>query len=99
MWCVRHNLLAVEDAGFDELANLMMADTELCGGIAQRQPLATLLGRAVAVRGQADPVPVQGEGRSRAKPRGLRFGRPPKLAPTNSVKRFSGLLMASRRWM
>ena len=30
MWCVRHNLLAVEDAGFDELANLMMADTELC---------------------------------------------------------------------
>jgi len=25
MWCVRHNLLAVEDAGFDELANLMMA--------------------------------------------------------------------------
>ena len=49
MWCVRHNLLAVEDAGFDELANLMMADTELCGGIAQRQPLAILLGRAVAV--------------------------------------------------
>src|ERR1700720_4152689 len=36
MWCVRHNLLAVEDAGFDELANLMMADTELCGGVAQR---------------------------------------------------------------
>src|SRR6266699_2619350 len=49
MWCVRHNLLAVEDASLDELANLMMADTELCGGIAQRQPLAILLGGAVAV--------------------------------------------------
>ena len=49
MWCVRHNLLAVEEPVFDELANLMMADTELCGGIAQRQPLAILLGGAVAV--------------------------------------------------
>lgn len=28
---------------------LMMADTELCGGIAQRKPLAILLGGAVAV--------------------------------------------------
>src|SRR5438309_2175773 len=49
MWCVRHNLLAVEDASLDELANLMMADTELCGGITQCQPLAVLLGGAVAV--------------------------------------------------
>jgi transposase len=49
VWCLRHNLLAVEDASLDELANLMMADTELGGGIAQRQPLAILLGRAIAV--------------------------------------------------
>jgi hypothetical protein len=49
MWCVRHNLLAVEDAGFDELANLMMADTELCRCVAQRQLFTVLLGRAVAV--------------------------------------------------
>jgi hypothetical protein len=49
VWCVGHDLLADQDAGFDELANLMMADTELGGGIAQRQPLAILLGRAVAV--------------------------------------------------
>ena len=49
MWCVRYNLLAVEDASFDRLPNLTMADTELCGGIAQRQPLAILLGGAVAV--------------------------------------------------
>src|SRR5215470_10752375 len=44
-----HNLLAVEDASLDELANLMMADTVLCGGITQCQPLAVLLGGAVAV--------------------------------------------------
>jgi hypothetical protein len=49
MWCIGHNLFAVEDASLDELANLMMADTELCGGIAQRQPLAVLLGGSVAV--------------------------------------------------
>jgi hypothetical protein len=49
MWCVRHDLLAVEDASLDEPANLMMTDTELCRCIAQCQPLAVLLGGAVAV--------------------------------------------------
>src|SRR5262245_17669498 len=49
MRSVRYNLLAVEDASLDELANLMRADTELCGCVAQRQPLAVLLGGAVAV--------------------------------------------------
>ena len=34
---------------FDELANLMMADTELCSRVAQCQPLAVLIGGAVAV--------------------------------------------------
>jgi hypothetical protein len=50
MWCVGHNLLALEDTGLDELANLMMADTELCGRVAQRQPFAVLLGGSVAAR-------------------------------------------------
>src|SRR5215467_4235437 len=39
MWCVRHDLPALEDASLDELANPMMADTELCSSIAQRQPV------------------------------------------------------------
>jgi hypothetical protein len=64
MWRVRHDLLAVEDASLDELANLMMADTELGGGITQCQPLAVLLGGAVAVDAaytaeRADAVRVQ----------------------------------------
>jgi hypothetical protein len=31
--CVGHNLLALEDAGFDQLANLMMTDTQLCSRV------------------------------------------------------------------
>ena len=44
--CVGHDLLADQDAGVDELANLMMADTELCSRVAQCQPLAVLIGGA-----------------------------------------------------
>src|SRR5262249_39407683 len=35
VWSIRNDLLALEDTGLDELANLMAADTELCGGVAQ----------------------------------------------------------------
>jgi hypothetical protein len=41
---VRHDLLADQDAGLDELANLMMAHTERCGRGTQCQPLAVLIG-------------------------------------------------------
>src|SRR5262249_28975607 len=49
VWCARHDLFAAEDAGFDELANLMMADTKLCGRVTQCQPFAILVSGAVAV--------------------------------------------------
>jgi len=49
MRCVGHDLLADQDAGLDELANLMMADTELCSRVAQCEPLAVLIGGAVTV--------------------------------------------------
>ena len=40
----------------------------------------------------------KGEGRKRAKPRGVKFGPPPKLSvPTNARRRSSGLLRARRR--
>src|SRR5215470_13912131 len=44
MRCVRHDLLAGQNSGLDELANLMMADTKLCSRVAECQPLAVLVG-------------------------------------------------------
>jgi hypothetical protein len=49
MWCLRHDLLTNQDASLEELANLMVADAELRGCIAQRQPFAILLRGAIAV--------------------------------------------------
>jgi hypothetical protein len=46
---VGHDLLAGEDTGLYELANLVMAHTKLCGRIPHRQPLPVLLGGAVAM--------------------------------------------------
>ena len=46
MRCVGHDLLADQDAGLDELANLMMADFEDCSRVAQCQPLAVLYRRS-----------------------------------------------------
>jgi DNA invertase Pin-like site-specific DNA recombinase len=37
------------------------------------------------------------EGRTRAKARGVRFGRPPKLTPSSAKKRFNGWLMAKAK--
>ena len=49
VWCVGHDLLASEDTGLYELANLVMAHTELCGSIPHGQPLPVLLGGAVTM--------------------------------------------------
>src|SRR5882762_7440820 len=47
--CVRHDLLAGQNSGLDELANLMMADTKLCSRVTECQPLAVLVGGEAAV--------------------------------------------------
>src|ERR1700752_1548310 len=52
---VRHDLFADQDAGLDELANLVMADTELGSRCAQRQPLAIFVGRAISVNATDAP--------------------------------------------
>src|SRR4029077_18042237 len=65
VWCIGHDLLAGEDTGLYELANLVMAHTKLCGRIPHCQPLPVLLGGAVAMNATnaaTPPSAVRGPG-------------------------------------